>query len=138
MFEDDFSKLPTHAISLNNIQNVTTTKTEQIPFRARPSPPASGFALPQPSFLPPPPPSNAYGGHRRSSSQTISPTNTQQSFQIASSVDSSNQNEILNDEQTSSLESDDDKSISTRNQVGFYFYLIQKQNKNCSFIENEI
>jgi len=142
MFDDDFSKTPSHAISLTNIPTVTTTtKTEQNLSRARPSPvsTASGFALQQKSFLPPPSSSNAYG-HRRSSSQTISPTNNQQSFHNASSVDSSNQNEIFNDGQTSSSGSDDDKSKSQNNQVGFCF-LFKKKKIRISlffFIENEI
>jgi AP2-associated kinase len=106
MFEDDFSKIPSHGTSLTNIPTKTTTataKTEQIPFRARPSPPAtisaaSSHALRQ-QLIPPPPSSNVHS-HRRSSSQTISSTNNQSSFHNASSVNSTKQNGILfHDEQ---------------------------------------
>ncbi|CAF0888513.1 unnamed protein product [Adineta steineri] len=95
MFDDDFSKIPSHAISLTNIPAVTSTTSattnEQIVSRARPSPPTtisagSGFTLQQQLFPPPPSSSNIYT-HRRSSSQTVSPSNVQSSFHNASSVD---------------------------------------------------
>ena len=97
MFDDDFSQMPSsHAISLTNIpsgSNTATaiTKTDQIPFRARPSPPASlsaasGLALQQQIFPPPPSSANVHS-HRRSASQTI--TNNPSSFLNASSVDTS-------------------------------------------------
>jgi hypothetical protein len=102
MFDDDFAKIPSHGNSLTNIPTkttTTTTKTEQIPFRARPSPPAtisaaSSHALRQQLIPPPPPPSSSnFHSHRRSASQTISSTNNQSSFHNASSVNTSNQNE---------------------------------------------
>jgi hypothetical protein len=140
MFDDDFSKIPSHAISLTNIPTLTSTsKNEQIISRARPSPPttisaASGFALHQ-QLLPPPPSSNVHS-HRRSSSQTVSPSNIQSSFQKASSVDTSSQDEAsddddadqlktnfnkLKDHNYSTLNSDDEQillSISSENRVG--------------------
>jgi hypothetical protein len=108
MFDDDFSQFPTHALSLTNIPNMTTTlKTAATPernvSRARPSPPstlssASGLALQQQLFPPPPSSSSSntqskttntvHHQHRRSASQTISPTNNQSSFPHASSVES--------------------------------------------------
>jgi hypothetical protein len=105
MFDDDFSQISSQTISLTNIP----AKTEQIPSRARPSPPAtisaaSGFPLQQQLFPPPPPPSSNVSGHRRSSSQTISTANNQSSFQHASFVD------LANHEQTSSSKPDDDTS----------------------------
>ncbi|UJR14938.1 hypothetical protein I4U23_001919 [Adineta vaga] len=109
MFDDDFSKIPSHAISLTHIPTLTSnTTSEQNVSRVRPSPPASvstasGFALHQQMLPPPlpPPPSSLSSNvhiHRRSSSQTISPTNVQSSFQNASSVDQSVRNEIANDD----------------------------------------
>jgi AP2-associated kinase len=125
LFDDDFSQNSTHATSLTNIPTVTTTtKTEQIPFRARPSPSAtnsttSGVALQQRIF-PPPPPFNVHM-HRRSTSQTINTTNNQSSFHNASPVDLSDQSD---DEQTSLSKSDDeDKSISSKTHVNFFFLL---------------
>jgi AP2-associated kinase len=99
MFDDDFAKIPSHGNSLTNIPTkTTTTKTEQIPFRARPSPPAtisaaSSHALRQQLIPPPPPSSSNFHSHRRSASQTISSTNNQSSFTNASSGNTSNQNE---------------------------------------------
>ena len=119
MFDDDFSKLPSHAISLNNIPTGTSTSTnEQTVSRARPSPPATisaayGFALQQ-QLLPPPPSANVHF-HRRSSSQTISPSNVQSSFQNASSVDMSIHDEASNDE-------DADQSRTTFNKSKNYNY----------------
>ncbi|CAF4615552.1 unnamed protein product, partial [Rotaria sp. Silwood2] len=107
MFDDDFSQIPSHAISLTNIPTVTTTaKNEKIVSRARPLLPemistTSGLTVQQQFFPPPPPPpasSSNVETHRRSSSQTISPTNIQSSFQNASSVDSSDQDEVSNDD----------------------------------------
>ncbi len=111
-FDDDFSQISSHAISLNNIP----TKTEQVLSRARPSPPAtissaSGLTAKQHFLLPPPPPSNIHT-HRRSASQTVSSTTNQSSFHNASSVDSSDQTEVFND--------DEDKSILPKNRVGFF------------------
>ena len=103
MFDDDFSQIPTHAISLTNLPvGTTATRTEQAPFRPRPSPPAtvsaaSGLALQQQMF--PPPPSTYVHSHRRSSSQTIGMTNNQQPFHNASSVDLSEQNEHFHNPQ---------------------------------------
>jgi hypothetical protein len=114
MFDDDFSQFPSHALSLTNIPNMTTTPkatnqttatTERNVSRARPSPPASisaasGFTLQQQLFPPPPSSSSntpltatittaiVHHQHRRSASQTISPTNNQSAFQHASSVES--------------------------------------------------
>ena len=83
IFDDDFSQIPSHAISLTNISHppptTDATSTGRTASRARPSPPgtlsgASGLggqqqqALPP---LPPPPPSSLHPAHRRSASQTI-------------------------------------------------------------------
>jgi hypothetical protein len=142
MFDDDFSKIPSHAISLTNIPTlISTSKNEQIISRARPSPPttisaASGFALHQQLLPPPPSSSSNVHSHRRSSSQTVSPSNIQSSFQKASSVDTSSQDEAsddddadqlktnfnkLKDHNYSTLNSDDEQillSISSENRVG--------------------
>ncbi|CAF3891166.1 unnamed protein product [Rotaria sordida] len=116
-FDDDFSQIPSHAISLTNIPNVTaattttttttTAKNEKIIPRARPLPSeivstASGLTLQQQHFLPPPPSSNIQT-HRRSASQTTSPTNIQSSFHKASSVDSSNEDEVFDDDDINPL-----------------------------------
>jgi len=141
MFDDDFSKIPSHAISLTNIPTlISTSKNEQIISRARPSPPttisaASGFALHQQLLPPPPSSSSNVHSHRRSSSQTVSPSNIQSSFQKASSVDTSSQDEASDDDDAdqlktnfnklkdhnSQLNSDDEQillSISSENPVG--------------------
>ena len=98
MFDDDFSQMSSsHAISLTNIPtgSTTTTKTDQIPIRARPSPPtslsaASGLAFQQQLFPPPlPPPSSNVHSHRRSASQTMPTTEKPSSFLNASSADTS-------------------------------------------------
>ncbi|CAF1051524.1 unnamed protein product [Adineta ricciae] len=112
MFDDDFSKIPSHAISLTSISTAATSSAanEQNISRVRPSPPpatvstASGFSLQQQLFpLPPPPTASSLSAsnlhaHRRSSSQTFSPTNIQSSFPIASSADLSNSQEASNDD----------------------------------------
>lgn len=98
MFDDDFSQMSSsHAISLTNIPTgstmVTSAKTDQIPFRARPSPPASlsaasGLAFQQ-QFFPPPPSTSTNHSHRRSASQTMPTTDKSSSFLNASSADMS-------------------------------------------------
>jgi hypothetical protein len=104
MFDDDFSQFPTHALSLTNIPNMTTTpKATSTPernvSRARPSPPSSisaaaGHAIRQQLFPPPPTSLNntqintVHHQHRRSASQTISPTNNQSFFPPVTSVQS--------------------------------------------------
>lgn len=94
MFDDHFSQMSSsHAINLTNIPvGSTTTKTDQIPIRARPSPPASlsaasGLAFQQQLF--PPPPSSNVHSHRRSASQTMPTTEKPSSFLNASSADTS-------------------------------------------------
>lgn len=104
MFDDDFSLMPSHAISLNNIPNVVTAERNERPIsRARPAPssagvsgPSPGLSLQQQVLLPPP--SNNVHTHRRSASQTISPTNNQSSFHKASSVDSSSTDQSSDDD----------------------------------------
>ena len=113
MFDDDFSKIPSHAISLTSISTAgaaSSATNEQNISRMRPSPPAtvstaSSFSLQQQLFpLPPPPPNTSslsasnFHAHRRSSSQTFSPTNIQSSFPIASSADLSSSKEASNDD----------------------------------------
>ena len=91
MFDDDFSQIPSHAISLTNIS--TSSRPPRSVSRPRPSPPAtisatSGLALQQQLIpLPPASHSSAVHSHRRSSSQTMNSTNTQSPFPHASSVE---------------------------------------------------
>lgn len=118
MFDDDFSQFPTHALSLTNIPNITTTPkstpiTDRNVSRARPSPPssistASGIDIQKQLFPPPPtsllssnnpqiPTLNTtninYHQHRRSASQTMSPTNNPTLFQQSSSIESNSSHE---------------------------------------------
>ena len=99
-FDDDFSKIPSHAISLTNISTVATATTEKSSASStRPSPPvtisaASSRAVPQQllSSAIPSRSSSSFSSsnahmHRRSSSQIVNPTSVQSSFQAVSSTD---------------------------------------------------
>lgn len=152
MFDDDFSKIPSHAISLTSIPTVASSTTnEQNISRVRPSPPAtvstaSGFSFQQQLLPFPPPPSSATSSnlhaHRRSSSQTFSPTNIQSSFQIASSADLSHSKEASTDDNDaeeittnfskfkalniSDLHTDDDQVFLADNQVSLSFCALHR------------
>ncbi|CAF4462970.1 unnamed protein product, partial [Rotaria socialis] len=113
MFDDDFSQIPSHAISLNNIPTaISAAKNDTLVSRARPSPPtmaspSPGLVLQQQQFFPPPPPHSS-NTHRRSASQTMSPMQNQSSFHNASSIDSSSSDEA-SDEASEQLRTNLDK-----------------------------
>ncbi|CAF4162486.1 unnamed protein product, partial [Rotaria magnacalcarata] len=92
MFDDDFSQIPSHAISLNNIPTaISSAKNDMLVSRARPSPPTTASPTPghvlqqqqqqqQPQQFFPPPPPHSSNTHRRSASQTTSSMQNQSSF----------------------------------------------------------
>ncbi|CAF1519427.1 unnamed protein product [Rotaria sp. Silwood1] len=157
MFDDDFSQIPSHAISLTNIPNVTTTtpvetKNEKLISRARPTSEmistTSGL-ISQQQFFPPPPSSSNIQTHRRSSSHTISPTNMQSSFQNASFVDSSDQDDIsdndinqlkiydsstMDDDQILTYKSNHNKLISQNIHHHHHHPSTEEAEKNISFL----
>ena len=121
MFDDDFSQIPSHAISMTNIS--TSSRPPRSVSRPRPSPPAtisaaSGLALQQQLFpLPPPSHSSSVHSHRRSSSQTMNSTNNQSPFPHASSVDQPETSRLPNNhrsqEQAFQRHSDDERDSSS-------------------------
>ncbi|CAF1141720.1 unnamed protein product [Rotaria magnacalcarata] len=117
MFDDDFSQIPSHAISLNNIPTaISSAKNDLLVSRARPSPPTTASPTPghvlqqqqQPQQFFPPPPPHSSNTHRRSASQTTSSMQNQSSFHNASSVDSSSSDEA-SDEAAEQLRTNLDK-----------------------------
>jgi hypothetical protein len=135
MFDDDFSQIPSHAISLTNLP--TGAITEGTVSRARPSPPvtvsaASGLAL-QKQFLPPPPSSTVHA-HQRSASQTVSPTNTQSSFYNASSVDLSMKQQVVS---ISEISDDDNELRPNLNKFKIHNYSTENVKSRESLILNE-